>query len=67
MSTITQEKALTEFAEKVYVEQKAQFVKDFADRLRKSIEVGEAQIKNGQYMSIDEAQALTNKKFFSNG
>ncbi len=66
MSTITQEKALTEFAEKVYVEQKAQFIKNISDQLRESIEVGRAQIKNGQYMTIEESEARINKEFFSN-
>lgn len=66
MSTTTQEKELTDFAEDVYVEQKDQFIKDFSEQLRKSIEVGRASVKNGQYMTIEESEARINKEFFSN-
>ena len=65
MNTFTEEKALTDFAEKVYVEQKDQFIKSFANQLRESIEGGRAQIKNGQYMTLDESQARINKEFSS--
>ena len=64
MTTATiQETQLTEFAERVYTEQKAHFVRDFAQHLKARIDSGLTQIKNGQVSSIDDVEGRLRKKY----
>jgi ABC-type transporter MlaC component len=65
MALAIQDTQLTEFAERVYTEQKEVFVEDFAQYLKSRIESGLAQFENGQYMSLEESQDRINKEFFS--
>ncbi len=55
--TTIDEKQLTDFAEDVYEAQKADFVKDLAERMRKSIAIGVAQCERGESMSLDDFKA----------
>ncbi len=60
-----EEKQLTEFAEYVYEEQKADFIKDLAERIKKSIDIGMSQCERGESMSLDESRERLYKEFFN--
>ena len=60
-----QETQLTEFAERVYAEQKDLFVQDFAQYLKSRIESGLAQFENGQYMNLKESKDRIDEEFFN--
>ena len=53
----TKNMPISEVAEHIYEEQKALFVDDLAIRIQKSIDVGMAQIENGEYMSLKDFKA----------
>ncbi len=64
-TTAIQETQLTEFAERVYAEQKDFFVQDLTQYLKSRIESGLAQFENGQYISLEESKDRINKEFFN--
>jgi len=65
MATATiEKKQLTEFAEHVYETQKADFVNDLAERIKKSIDIGMTQVENGECMSLEESKRRIDKKYF---
>ena len=67
MATATIEnKQLIEFAEQVYEEQKADFIKNLAEHIQKSIDIGMTQIKNGESMSLEESKRRIDQKYFKN-
>ena len=63
-TTTIEEQKLTEFAEYVYEEQKEDFVKDLAERIKNSIDIGMSQVENGECMSLEESKRLIDKKYF---
>ena len=63
-TTTIEEQELTEFAEYVYEEQKEDFVKDLAERIKNSIDIGMSQVENGECMSLEESKRLIDKKYF---
>ena len=63
-TTTIEEQGLTEFAEYVYEEQKEDFVKDLAERIKNSIDIGMSQVENGECMSLEESKRLIDKKYF---
>ena len=63
-TTTIEEQELTEFAEYVYEEQKEDFVKDLAERIKNSIDIGMSQVENGECMSVEESKRLIDKKYF---
>ena len=63
-TTTIEEQELNKFAEHVYEEQKADFVKDLAERIKNSIDIGMAQVENGECMSIEESKRRIDNKYF---
>ena len=63
MATAIQETQLTQFAERVYTDQKDLFVSDLAQHIKNRIETGMAQFENGQYMSMEEFKTKFRKEF----
>ena len=53
---------ISEVAEHIYEEQKELL----ATRTQKSIDVGMAQIENGEYMSLAESKSRIEQKYFTN-
>ncbi|SMN00818.1 hypothetical protein SPONL_1576 [uncultured Candidatus Thioglobus sp.] len=66
MTTATLKKQqLTEFAEHIYKEQKADFVQDLAKRIEKSINIGMAQVESGESMNLEKSKQRLYKEFFT--
>jgi len=63
--TANKEAQLTEFAERVYTEQKDIFVKNFKRHLKSRIESGQTQFENGEHLSIEESKDRIYKEFFN--
>jgi predicted transcriptional regulator len=63
MATAIQETQLTQFAERIYTDQKNLFVSDLAQYIKNKIETGMAQFENGQYMSMEEFEVKFRKEF----
>lgn len=63
-TTTIEEQELTKFARHVYEEQKEDFVKDLAERIKNSIDIGMAQVENGECMSLEESKRLIDNKYF---
>ena len=63
--TTTKDMPISEVAEHIYEEKKELFVDDLATRIQKSIDVGMAQIENGEYMSLAESKRRIEQKYFT--
>lgn len=58
MSTTTiNNQELTDFATKIYEDGKSGFIEAISQKIKHSIEIGEAQFDNGEYMKLDEFKA----------
>jgi len=57
---------ISEVEEHICEEQKELFVDDLATRIQKSIDVGMAQIENGEYMGLAESESRIKQKYFLN-
>ena len=57
-----EDQELTKFAESVYEEHKADFVKGLAARIKNSIDTGMAQCDKGECMSFDDFKEKFNKE-----
>lgn len=60
----TEDKRLTQFAERVYEEQKEDFVRDLAERIKNSIDIGMTQVENGECMSVEDSKKRIDNKYF---
>ena len=66
MSTVIKNrKQLTEFAEKLYLEQKDYFVESFTMHLENRINSWLAQFENGEYMSLEEFKSKFTKEYLN--
>jgi hypothetical protein len=45
---------LTDFATQVYEDSRVSFIQAIGEKIKQSVEVGEAQFENGEYMGFDE-------------
>jgi DNA-binding phage protein len=66
MATATlQNQDLTDFANKVYEDGRIEFITAISNRIKQSIDTGMTQVKNGEYMSLEESKDLIYKEFFN--
>ena len=63
--TTTKDMPISKVAEHIYEDQKELFVDDLATRIQKSIDIGMAQIENGEYMSLAESKRRIEQKYFT--
>ena len=63
--TTTKDMPISKVAEHIYEDQKELFVDDLATRIQKSIDIGMAQIENGENMSLAESKRRIEQKYFT--
>lgn len=59
-----QNQELTDFATKIYEDGRAEFIEAISHKINQSIDTGMEQVKNGEYMSLEESKNLIYKEFF---
>lgn len=58
---------LADFATKVYEDNRVGFIEAIGEKIKQSIEIGEAQFENGEYMGFDEFKAKFIREHSLNG